>query len=101
MAVRAQVRSAVAERGSRRALYIMNAMTINTGGNILIAFFRQRRPVDTFLIGVINCTVAFGAGLRDHQPSTQQEFACIFVCQACLSMRIMAVRASDAVHAMR
>src|SRR5215208_42705 len=89
----AQIWSTVAEGSRRWILNIMNAMTINTSRNILIALLSQRRAMDAFLISVINCAVALGASLWNHQSSTQQEFPCTFVCQTSLGVRIMTVRA--------
>src|SRR5574339_1051186 len=97
MAFRAQIRCAIAEGVGCRVLDVVNAMTINTSRNILIALLRQCRAMNTFLIGVINCTVTLGASLRNYQPSAQQELPCGFVCKASLRVRVMAIGANRSV----
>ena len=43
----------------------MDAMAIDTGRNVLIAFLGQGSAMHTFLIGIVNGTVTLGAGLRN------------------------------------
>jgi hypothetical protein len=75
----------------------MDAVAVNTGGNVLIAFLRERSTVYAFLIGIVNGAVALGTGLRNGQLCTQQQLTRLFVSQSGLGMRVMAVRADSGI----
>ena len=70
----------------------MNPVTVNASGNVMIARLCQRRTMNTVLIGIIDRTVAAGAGLRDLQTCILRKLSGLRVDQACLLMRVMAVR---------
>ena len=55
----------------------------------MIAFLGQCRAMDALLVSIINCAVAFGAGLRNDQPGTQQEFSGGFIGEAGLGMGVV------------
>lgn len=52
----------------------------------------------TALISIIDLAMALGAGLRDHQFGAQQKFTGVFIGQACLGMRVMAIGTDSGVR---
>ena len=54
---------------------IMHTVTVDTGGDIGIAFLGQRGSMNALFIGIVNCTVTACAYFRDAQTGSRQEGA--------------------------
>lgn len=97
MAFGAQGGRTVMERDSGWVLNVMYAVTINTGGDVGIAFLRQRIAMYTGFVCVINFGVALGAGFGDFQARGGCEFATGSTRETGLGVRVMTVHADGGV----
>jgi len=87
----AQVGCAVSEGCRCRVLNVVNAMTVNTGRYVQVAFLGQGGAMNTLLVGIIDGAVTLGTGISNMQAGTIQHLACFGICQALLGMRIMTI----------
>ena len=70
MALGAEIRRTVAKAVAGGVPDVVDTVTIDTSGDMLIACLRQRRAVDTLPIGCIDRAVTTGTGLWNGKPGT-------------------------------